>query len=227
MGILEQVTNLKKQGIPDEKIVNDLSQQGISPNEISNALKQAEIKNAVSGYGQDEEMYPSIMPPEETPVPEPQAYEPQENYYQPQEETYAPQENYIPQTQQYSQTQEQYLPQEQTYSNYQQNSSADLIMEIADQVASEKIKKTQKLAESSSEATILLQNKFENLSNRLKKIETIIDKLQIAILEKVGSYGQNLENIKKEMSMMQDSFSKMISSPKQKEETHKKSSKKK
>ena len=51
MGILEQVTNLKKQGVPDDKIVSDLSQQGISPNEISNALKQAEIKNAVSGYG--------------------------------------------------------------------------------------------------------------------------------------------------------------------------------
>ena len=39
MGILEQVTNLKKQGVPDNKIVSDLSQQGISPNEISNALK--------------------------------------------------------------------------------------------------------------------------------------------------------------------------------------------
>jgi hypothetical protein len=220
MGILEQVTNLKKQGVPDDKIVSDLSQQGISPNEISNALKQAEIKNAVSGVGQDEEMYPSIMPAE-TQVPEPQ-----ENYYQPQEENYPPQETYAPQTQQYAQAQEQYFPQEQAYSNYQPNSSTDLIMEIADQVASEKIKKTQKLAESSSEATILLQDKFENLSNRLKKIETIIDKLQIAILEKVGSYGNNLENIKKEMSMMQDSFSKMISSPKEKKESSKSSKKK-
>ena len=220
MGILEQVTNLKKQGVPDDKIVSDLSQQGISPNEISNALKQAEIKNAVSGYGQDEEMYPSIMPAE-TQIPEPQ-----ENYYQPQEENYPQKETYAPQTQQYAQAQEQYFPQEQAYSNYQPNSSTDLIMEIADQVASEKIKKTQKLAESSSEATILLQDKFENLSNRLKKIETIIDKLQIAILEKVGSYGNNLENIKKEMSMMQDSFSKMISSPKEKKESSKSSKKK-
>ena len=35
--------------------------------------------------------------------------------------------------------------------------------------------------------------------------------MQIAILEKVGSYGQNLDSIKKEMSMMQDSFTKMVS----------------
>jgi len=53
------------------------------------------------------------------------------------------------------------------------------------------------------------------LSERLKKIETTMDKLQIAILEKVGSYGQNLDGIRKEMSMMQDSFSKMVSSPKE------------
>ena len=61
----------------------------------------------------------------------------------------------------------------------------------------------------------LLQARVENISERLKKIETTIDKLQIAILEKVGSYGQNLESVKKEMSMMQDSFSKMVSSPKE------------
>jgi hypothetical protein len=59
---------------------------------------------------------------------------------------------------------------------------------------------------------------MENISDRLKKIETIIDKLQIAILEKVGSYGKNLEGIKKEMSMMQDSFSKMISPSKRPKE---------
>jgi hypothetical protein len=57
----------------------------------------------------------------------------------------------------------------------------------------------------------MLQTKMENLSERVKKIENIIDKLQIAILEKIGSYGGNLESIKKEMSMMQDSFSKVIS----------------
>jgi len=227
MGVLEQVTNLKKQGISNENIVSELSQQGISPNDISNALKQAEIKNAVSGYGQDEEMYPSIMPAEGAQVPQPQPYEPQpENYYQPQEGNIS-QESYAPQTQQYSQQQEQYYPPEQNYSNYQSNSSADLIMEIADQVASEKIKKTQKLAESSFETISILQDKFENLSTRLKKIESIIDKLQIAILEKVGSYGTTLGEVKKEMTMMQDSFSKMISTPKNQGSQEKKSSKKK
>ena len=88
---------------------------------------------------------------------------------------------------------------------------ADTIMEIADQIFSDKIKNTLKLLDATSEAAIILQTKMENISERVKKIENTIDKLQIAILEKVGSYGSNLESIKKEMSMMQDSFSKMIS----------------
>ncbi len=54
------------------------------------------------------------------------------------------------------------------------------------------------------------QINIKQVKERKEKIENIIDKLQIAILEKVGSYGKNLEGIKKEMSMMQDSFSKMV-----------------
>ena len=37
-----------------------------------------------------------------------------------------------------------------------------------------------------------------------------MDKLQLAILNKIGSYGKTLESIKKEMSMMQDSFGKAL-----------------
>jgi len=51
---------------------------------------------------------------------------------------------------------------------------------------------------------------MHNLLERIKSIEKIIDNLQISILKKVGSYGGNLESIKNEMSMMQDSFRKMV-----------------
>jgi hypothetical protein len=227
MGNLDTVINMKRQGIPEQEIINQLSQQGVSPFEISNALKQAEIKNAVSGYSDEEgdDMQPSIMPRGEAPAQSPRGV-PQEEAYQPQE--YA-QESYAPATQE----QQYYAPETGAgYSEYaQQGMNTDTMMEIADQVFSEKMKKPQKIIEATSEAAILLQNKFENLSERLKKIETLIDKLQIAILEKVGSYGTTLGEVKKEMSMMQDSFSKVISSPRhkseEKEETHKKISKKK
>lgn len=205
MGVLDQIMQMKRQGIPDEQIVSGLAQQGISPREISDALKQAQIKNAVSDYSGGD-LQPSVMPEEEIPAPPQQGQYSQE--YVQQEETYQPQQ----------QQQEQYYAPESGGGGYAPSGiDTDTVMEIADQIFSEKIKKIQKQADTASETAILLQTKTENISERLKKIEAMIDKLQISILEKVGSYGQNLESIKKEMSMMGDSFSKMISSPKEKE----------
>ncbi|MDD5012146.1 MAG: hypothetical protein PHQ66_00660 [Candidatus Nanoarchaeia archaeon] len=208
MGVLDDVVGMKKQGYADSDIVNALSRQGVSPKEINDALKQAEIKNAVSDYGY-EGMEQSVMQGEDMAVPLPQNGQ----MYQ---QEYAPQE----QQQQYAQPE--YAPQEPQYyqpGGYEQYAApspssaidTDTVMEISDQVFSDKIKKFQKVLDATSEAAIVLQSKFENISERLKKIEMTMDKLQIAILEKVGSYGTNLESIKKEMSMMSDSFSKMVS----------------
>lgn len=207
MGVLEQITRMKGQGIPDDEIINELARQGVSPKEINDALKQSQIKYAVSNPG--DELQPSIMPNEEESIPSPtQNYQP--NVYEAnQQQVYAPAEQgqYIPQEN------PQYYQEGGYTTQYAQQTGidADTIMEIADQLFSEKMKKFQKQLDTTSEAAILLQTKLENVSERLKKMETIMDKLQIAILEKVGSYGQDLGSIKKEMSMMQDSFSKMVS----------------
>jgi len=206
MGILDQIMQMKSQGISDEEIVSELSQQGISPRQINDALKQAQIKSVVSnGYGNDGDMQASMMPGEEPPAPEQETYQPA---YQPQQQSAPQEEAYQPQMQQ---------GQEQAYQagGYEQYAPAgidtDTVMEIADQIFSDRIKKFQKQLDSVTETSTLLQTKMENISERFKRIEAIIDKLQLAILEKVGSYGRNLDSIKKEMSMMQDSFSKMIS----------------
>ncbi len=220
MGILDQITKMKKQGISEQEIVNSLSQTGVSPKEINDALKQSQIKNAVSDF--DSEMEPATNINEEAPAPLPNEEEPNQEEYQPQQQRYAPQQQqtYTPMVQEEYQPQE-YQPQEQyaqqeSFAGYSQGGvNADTIIEIADQIFSDRIRKFQKQEDNNSEAVVLLQTKLENVSERLKKIETTIDKLQIAILEKVGSYGQNLEGIKKEMSMMQDSFSKMISPSKE------------
>ena len=195
MTVLDQIMQMKGQGVSDEEIVGQLAQQGISPKEINDALNQAQIKNAVS---YDEELQPSIIQGGEAPPAPDQNYN-AGTYQQPQpQEAYAPQESG-----QY------YTPEGQGYAP--EGVNTDTVMEIADQVFSDKIKKIQKQVDTTSEAAIVLQTKTENISDRLKKIETIIDQLQMSILEKVGSYGNNLESIKKEMSMMQDSFSKMVS----------------
>ena len=72
MGTLDQITKMKKQGIAEEEIVNNLTQQGISPREINDALRQSQIKSAVSSTGEmGDEMQSSMMPADtEAPVPD-------------------------------------------------------------------------------------------------------------------------------------------------------------
>jgi hypothetical protein len=213
MGVLEQITQMKNQGIPDDEIVSSLQEQGASPKEINDALSQSQIKNAVAG---EEEMYG--QPPA-----------PEQQYQEMPELPQADQETYAPQSQGYDQPQETYA--QDNYGGYPSETGMDsnTMIEIAEQVFSEKIKKIQKQTDILSEFRTLGISQIENVSERLKRMETTIDKLQIAILDKVGSYGDNLNSIKKEMSMMQDSFGKVVNQAVKGHHAHKttKTSKKK
>ncbi|MDO8610560.1 MAG: hypothetical protein Q7R95_08495 [bacterium] len=212
---------MKNQGITDDRIIMELQKQGISPKEISNALSQAQIKNAVSAdtfqmqpprVQEQEDVYEAQEPPT------PQQYSQQV----PQQQNY---QEYYPQEQpSYDSSNQQTYGQD--YSNY---SPSDTIIEISEQVFNEKSKKLQKQVDDMSEFKSLAQVKIENIDERLKRMEKTIDQLQIEILQKVGSYGSGLDSIKKEMSMMQDSFGKMVGHAVSKHEhtsTEKKSKKK-
>mgnify|MGYP001579843144 CR=1 FL=1 len=189
MGVLDSIIQMRRQGIPDEEIISRLREQGFSPKEINDALSHSEIKDAVSRENR-----------EDVPVPGEDVYTPQ-----------APQQGYSPQEQPATQ---EYYPQENYYSQggYAQPAgiNSDTIVEISEQVFEEKSKKMKKSVDELNEFKSISQAKIENALDRIKRIEAVIDKLQISILEKIGSYGSNLEGIKKEMSMMQDSFGKMV-----------------
>ena len=200
MAVLEQVRQMKKQGLPNQEIINKLQEQNISPKEITDALEQSQIKDAIEG---------------ETKIMEEQTYEPNPNeMYSNEPTTTQPSpQNYSPGTEpiqnNYAGAQE-YYPQEETEANYAGTTNTDTLIEISEQVFTEKIKKIEKEIDKFKEFSILTQTKLENVEGKLKRIESIIDNLQIKILEKISSYGNNLNSIKKEMTMMQDSFTKMI-----------------
>jgi len=211
MGVLDQIMHMQSQGKSDSEIIRALQERGIPPREIQDAINQAQVKRAISP-DVTEGMQQSIM---ETPQDE-MAPEYNEEYAE------VPQnQEYLPQSQEPQAYQEPYQDYyagnqgygEEGYGGYSYTpgtSDTSTLMEIAEQVFSEKIKKIQKSTEELSEFKILTESKIKLFEERLKRIESTIDQLQISILEKVGSYGQNLSSIKKEMSMMQDSFSKVI-----------------
>ena len=207
MGALDQIRQMKEERFSEQEILARLQEQGISPNSITDAFSQAKIQEVVEGevQMQENDFTPREIPlGPETPSPysAPETYAPQEmpqaQYYSPQESSYSqPQET------------ESYSPQE-GYGEPQGGFGTDTIIEIAEQVFEEKIKKLSQQISNFKEFSAIAETKFSNFENRLKKIESIIETLQIKILEKVGSYGEGLESIKKEMSMMQDSFSKTL-----------------
>ena len=184
MGILERVMQMQKEGYSDQEIIDSLQEQGFSPRQIEDSLGQAQVKNAVA---EEEEFYPPA---------------PQQDEYMPQTQEIGEQEMYAPQ-QQY----QEYYPQE-NYQGYETN-AADNTIEIAEQVFQEKIKAIQNQTNKSIEFQTIAKTQIENISERLKRIEVVFDKMQMAILDKVGAYGRDLNAMKKEVTMIEDSFEKL------------------
>jgi len=222
MGVLDQITEMKNKGFSEKQILNKLQEQeGISPKEITDAMNRSDIKSAISDSTQDqgqEGMQPSIMVPKEEevggsenyglappkPSPKYQKISPQTHEIAQEEEIYSP-------APQYSDAGQQYMPQEEygeSYTGYA--TDTDTMIEISEQVFAEKMKSIIKKIEETLEFKTLAESKLTNMEGRLKRLESQIDNLQSAILEKVGSYGRGLEGVRKEMSMMQDSFGKIV-----------------
>ena len=57
---------------------------------------------------------------------------------------------------------------------------------------------------------LFVAKKVEKIDDRLKKIELVIDQLQMSVIRKSGNQEQNIEDIKSEMKLMQNSFGKII-----------------
>ncbi|MFH1787221.1 MAG: hypothetical protein ABH811_00290 [archaeon] len=199
MGVLEEVMQMKNQGMEERDIINSLQEKKVSQRDINDALSQSKIKSAISEEG----MYVP-QPVSTTQTPNPYTPKTREADYSPhlqKDYPIQPQEYYPPE-QNYPQENYEYYPSEQT--------STDTIIEIAEQVSSKNMQKTEKQIQGLNEFKTIANTKIESIDQRLKKIETLIDALQLAILNKVGSYGKNIDAIKKEMSMMQDSFGKVV-----------------
>jgi hypothetical protein len=229
MGILEEVINLKNQGRTDQEIMDIMQQEGVSPKQISDAIGQAQIKQAVSYPSQEfmeepPENFNAQLPPyisqtQEIPRDYPQFA--QSSQYQAPAQGYNENYNYPP-------------PQDEGYSGYASTgaSDSDMVIEIAEQVFLEKVQKIQKQLDALNEFKAISEIKLNSSEEKLKRIESALDRLQAAILNKIGTYGDNLESIKKEVSMIQDTFSKTAgkkiasATSTAKKSTRKKSSKK-
>ena len=234
MGILDEIKRMRQEGRNEQEISQILQQEGISAQEIDNALSQTQIKEAIVSplpepnlpmelpvpepdYQTNEDALQSSLmsspemeqAPQETPLPAaPQPF-PEENISQPYPESYPeaqyPQQDYGYDYQQYAQAP-------------QQSVSADTITEIAEQVVSEKLSKIRNQLEKTSDLKTTVEARVAAIDDRLQRIEKIIDRLQLSILQKIGDYVNDVSDLRKELFETQKSFKAL--SPKQDKVRH-------
>ena len=207
MGTLETIMQMQQNGMTDQQIISTLQQQGVSPKEINDGINQAKIKSAVSEQA----------PTPEQEQPQQQEQYPPQQYQQETQQDYASQQggDYYQNQGYQSQGQEQYYTETpQAYSGqeyYQQGAyDTETITEIAEQVFSEKFKQFIEKTGDLGEFKNSTLDKIDDLDQRLKRIETTIDQLQKAIIQKIGEFGEDASAIKRNLENLHDTTSKLM-----------------
>jgi hypothetical protein len=197
MGVLEKVMKMQKKGVSDSEIIKKLREQGVSPQEITDALGQSKVKNAVSEEAHQayenqatENMQQSIMQPQDL------------EQAPPQHEQAPQQEQYYAETPQ-AYTGEEYYPQQSAL-------DTETITEIAEQIVSEKFSEFNKKTGDLSSFKENTLEKLKDLDERLKRIEDSINRLQQAVIGKIGEFGENTETIHKDLDNLHSTVSKLM-----------------
>tara|TARA_Y100000034_G_C6906427_1_gene420819 strand:- start:1966 stop:2667 length:702 start_codon:yes stop_codon:yes gene_type:complete len=94
----------------------------------------------------------------------------------------------------------------QQYDSYQSSVSPDTMSEIAESIVAEKLSPITNKIEKTFDFKNTFETKISLLDDRLSRIEKIIDKLQLSILEKVGQYVADVSDLKKELQETQKTF---------------------
>jgi len=112
-------------------------------------------------------------------------------------------------------------------SEYQPYSSIspETINEIAESIVSERISPIKRKIEQALDSKTEFESKLSSMDERLKRIEKIIDKLQLSILERVGQYVNDVSDLKKEIIETQKTFKSVNSSSHHSHTTHHKNKK--
>ena len=210
MAVLEIISQMKGNGTPTAQIIQSLKEQGYSPKEINEALSQSEIKSELVKANQayppqpdlpqqfePGELQPSIESPTQMPAPD----QSQQQYPE-----YNPQQYPEQEQEQYQQ------PPSMQYPEYQAPQSIDYetIGDLATQIIDEKMKDMKKELSLATKFMKNMTEKVNEIENNIQKVENTLNELQMALIRKMGSYGEHVETIANELKATQNSFSKMI-----------------
>ncbi len=196
MELLDIIKEMQDQGISNQGIFENLQRQGYKPTQINDAINQLKI---------------TIQPMDTQNQNQQNAFNQQQDFNQQpnfnQEQQYTENQQNYPQEDYYTQTPQAYSGEE----YYQQPSfNTETITEITEQVISEKFREYNKRTGDIVSFKNTIQDKVDDINTRLKRIESTIDKLQQAIIQKIGEFGENTQIIKKDLELLHDTTSKLM-----------------
>ncbi len=208
---------MQQQGYNDSQIIEQLREEGNSPTDINNAINQASIKNEVDkNRGQEQAQPQGPQDAQGGQMEESIADQGQSGQQENPGQQQSPQPPEPEQEPQYE-GQQQYAEGDYAanqgggYDNYGGGYAEGTVGEdIAEEIVAEKLNPINKEIANLKNREIHSSKKLKNIDKRLKKIEDTIEELKSNIINRVGSYGEAIQDIKGDMGMMQDSFSKAL-----------------
>jgi uncharacterized coiled-coil protein SlyX len=88
--------------------------------------------------------------------------------------------------------------------------SAEAISEIAEQIIAEKLVPIRNSIEKAIDVKTRVETRVDAIEARIARIENIINALQSSVLQKVGAYMENVDDIKNELVETQKSFKALL-----------------
>lgn len=194
MGSVEDAQKMLKEGRTEQEVIFGLEQKGVSAEEIREALSQARIKEAVDtssqGYGQGEagDYGPAAAMPEYQ-----EGYSSTEGDYGAYS---APAPGLAPSAE---------------YSAYSSGAvGSDVLQEMAEQAVAEKLSSLKNKIDAALDFRALAETKISYLDERVKRMEKIIDRIEVSVLQKMGEQAGAVGDIRNEIIETQKSFKSLL-----------------
>jgi len=181
--LVEEVANLLSQGYSEAEIIAYLRDQGYSSVEIEDALNQAKITlELAKTAGETLEEVPE--PSQKAQFPEPREIE----------QAPASSVPSVPSASFEASTE----------------ASVETIEEIAEEVINEKWREFKAKVGDITEMKAHFETRLNELSERVKRLEIALDKLQAAMLSKVESYGRSVKTLTSEVETLESTLGKVL-----------------
>lgn len=232
---VDEVSKLYQMGMDDSAVIRRLSEEGYTPVQISDALNQAKIKQQIAGsqapgslsplppllppskapplkalpampalpQAPQMQQMPALPPPApkpEIPIPKPSAVPP--SPMPPAAAKPAPAEE-MAYPYAYPTYEEQAAPQPQI--------ETEAIEEIAEEIVNEKWREIKSKISDVVEWKAYAEKRLDSVDERIKRLESSIDRLQAALLTKVNEYGRSIKDLGAEMNSLEGALGKILS----------------